>query len=115
MLVNSKYRLAGKASWSIAINISAEWSALTGPPSDATQLADWLWFSCADKTVPVEDVHYFMLGLKMVSDDIEKQREGSGPILIKMVDIDYNPTDYQPEGLMPAAACWAAEAFHFPK
>jgi hypothetical protein len=115
MVVNSKYRLVGKASWSIAINVSAEWSALTGPPPDATQLSDRLWFSCADQTVPAEDIHYLMLGLKVVSDDIARQIEGSSPILIKALDIDYNPTDYQPEGLMPAAACWAAEAFHFPK
>jgi HEPN domain-containing protein len=115
MLVNSKYRLVGKASWSIAINISAEWRALTVPPGDAVQLADKLWFICADKSVSVEEMHYFMLGLKLVSDDIEKHKEGGGPVLVKAVDIDYNPTDYQPEGLMPAAACWAAEAFHFPK
>jgi HEPN domain-containing protein len=115
MLVNFKYRLVGKASWGIAIDISAERTLVAEPPSDATQLADRLWFSCAERTVPREDVHYFMLGLKVVSEDIEKQREGSGLILITAVDVDYNPTDYQPEGLMPAAACWAAEAFHFPK
>jgi hypothetical protein len=56
-----------------------------------------------------------MLGLKLVSDDIEQHREGGGPVLIRVIDIDYNPTDYQREGLMPAAACWAADAFHFPK
>ena len=115
MVVNCKYRLVGKVSWTIAINISAEWNALTEPPSEATQLADWLWFSCADRTVPVEELHYFMLGLKVVSEDIEKQEKGGGTILIRVLDIDFNPTDYQSEGLMPAAACWAAEAFHFPK
>jgi len=77
MVVNSKYRLVGKASWTIAINISAEWSVLTGPPSEATQLGDWLWFGCAERTVPVEDMHYFMLGLKVVSEDIDKRRKGA--------------------------------------
>src|SRR5438309_309471 len=127
MLVSSKYRLVGRASWGIAINTLAEWTPLTEPSGDAIRLSDRLWFSCADKTVPAREVHYFVLGLKVVLDDIEKQIERSGPMLIEKqiersgpmlitaVEIDYNPTDYQPEGLVPAAVCWAAEAFHFPK
>jgi len=115
MLVKSKYRLMGKASWGIAINVTAEWHAIASPPAEAVQMAERLWCSCDDRTLTSEELHYLLLGVKIVSDAIERQVREISRILIKVEKIDYNPTDYQPEGIVVAVAFWASKAFHFPK
>jgi hypothetical protein len=51
----------------------------------------------------------------MVAEAIDKHKPTQEQILIKLTRVEYNPTDYQPEGLVPAVAHWAAEAFHFPQ
>lgn len=37
----------------------------------------------------------------------------SAPIMICLVDIDYNPCDYQPEGITCAMMEWSAQEFGF--
>jgi hypothetical protein len=50
-----------------------------------------------------------------VADAIGKSKPISGPLLIRVIQLEYNPTDYQPEGLTGAIAEWAAQSFHFPQ
>jgi hypothetical protein len=115
MLVKSKYRLMGKASWGIAINVTAEWNTIASTPADAVQMTERLWCSCDDRSLTTEELHYLMLGVKVVADSIARQIGEAHRILIRVGRIDFNPTDYQPEGIVAAMAFWASEAFHFPK
>src|SRR5437660_996892 len=115
MLLQSKYRLMGKAGWGIAINISAEWIAIDAPPMRSTQIADGVWFACEDARLDADELRNLMLGVKMGSQAIAKKKPAGKAVLIKILEVEYNPTDYQPEGLVAASANWAAEAFGFPK
>src|SRR5262249_50152630 len=111
----SKYRLMGSAGWGIAINISAEWSALDDPPNCSTRIADGVWFKCEDDRLDADELRNLMLGVKMESQAIANKKPAGKSVLIKILEVEFNPTDYQPEGLVAASANWAAEAFGFAK
>jgi len=107
------YRLLGKATWGIAIDLTAEYESPGQLPKDAVKIVDGLWLAC-DQTGLTEKEEFFLrLGLGLVSDAILNAMIHAGVVLIRIVSISYNPTDYQPEGLAAAVAKWAALAFQF--
>src|SRR5437660_126207 len=83
MLLQSKYRLMGKAGWGIAINISAEWIAIDAPPMRSTQIADGVWFACEDARLDADELRNLMLGVKMGSQAIAKKKPAGKAVLIK--------------------------------
>ena len=58
------------------------------------------------------ELDFLRLGLRLVAADVAERR--AGPIQVRVVGLDYNPCDYQPEGLAAAVAEWAAREFGFP-
>jgi hypothetical protein len=62
-----------------------------------------------------EEIRFLKQGLTLVARDVERTSQEKRPILVRLIDLQYNPTDYQPEGLAAAIAEWAAQACGFPK
>jgi hypothetical protein len=115
MRLPHKYRLLGKASWGIAINLVAEYGPVPPGLTNVVAVSEDLRLALPHERLTDREVFFVTLGLRLVADAIRGSKPVSGPLLIRVVELEYNPTDYQPEGLAGAIAEWAAEAFHFPK
>ena len=61
------------------------------------------------------EIFFLNLGLRLAANPISQSLPKSEAVLIRVIRVEYNPTDYQPEGLVYAITGWAAEAFRFPK
>jgi hypothetical protein len=111
-----RYRLLKGASWGIAITLEGD-STLDAPPlNDSIPITDRVWFRLNVGWQPgEEEMRFVQLGLPLVAHDIENARPGEAQILIRLTGLEYNPCDYQPEGLAAATAEWAAQEFGFPK
>jgi hypothetical protein len=59
------------------------------------------------------EIYFLKLGLRLVATDIARTKPG--PILVRLLQVDYNPTDYQPEGLTCAIVAWTSQVFGFAK
>jgi hypothetical protein len=112
-----RYRLLQGASWGIAIDVRGEALALPpGPlPPGVEKVAEGLWLQ-ADVGWPLsgDELGFLRLGLRLVAGDMARRREGA-PLLVHITALDFDPRDYQPEGLAAAIAEWAAQEFGFPK
>ena len=111
-----RYRLLKGATWGMAIDLRAESAPLPdGPlPPAAVKVAEGLWLQMdVGRPSTEEELAFLGLGLRLVAADVAERR--SGPILVRVEDLEYNPCDYQPEGLALAVAEWAAREFGFPE
>jgi hypothetical protein len=110
------YRLLKGASWGILITLRGDFlpAALLLPK--ATKITDAVWLQIDVGWCPSEEeVGFLRLGLNLVAGDVERTCGGRTPILVRLTGLQYNPTDYQPEGLAAAVAEWAAQACGFPR
>jgi Putative addiction module component len=110
-----KYRFLKGATWGIALDLKATASPLPdGPPPQAERVADGLYLQIdLGRPLTEEEVGFLRLGLRLVAAEIALLQ--TAPILVRIVGLEYNPCDYQPEGLAPAIAGWAAREFGFPE
>lgn len=111
-----KYSFQRKATWGIVVNIVAEYRPLPSAVANASRITEQVWLSI-DIQPPLapKEAFFLRVGLRMVADAIAATKPGSGPILVQVLRVDYNPTDYQPEGLACAIAGWASQVFGFPR
>jgi len=109
------YRII-KTSWGIAIDIAAEiipindyrnWDEL----NQCNKIINGLWYSIKNNILSKEDEECLQKGLMMISKSIF-QRFFSNNILIVFHKIEYNPCDYQKEGLVMATIQWAINALN---
>ena len=112
MVRTFKYRLV-KASWAIAIDITAEASFPAVLPGAATKIQDRLWLNIAPEWLSKDERRYLQVGMTLVADSILASQPKAGHILVTVVDVQYNPCHYQPEGLAAALVGWAAQEFSF--
>ncbi len=118
MPTSFKYRLLEAASWGIAIDVRGEALPLPAAPMPpgAGKIGEGLWLQ-VDIGWPLteEELGYLRLGLQLVAAKIAQRRSEAAPLLVRLKQLDFNPCDYQPEGLAAAVAEWAAQEFGFPK
>ncbi len=103
------------ASWGIAIDLHAESSPLPDGllPPGAVQVAEGLWLQMdIGRLSTEEELAFLSLGLRLVAVDVAERRPAQ--TLVRIVGLEYNPCDFQPEGLAVAVAEWAAREFGFP-
>src|ERR1700726_1512442 len=116
MRVAIKYRLLRRATWGIAINLVAEFIPMTPSIPGACRITSDLWLAIDPSLRPNRSETFFIkLGLRMVADAIGRNKRFSGAVVVRLIQIEYNPTNYQAEGLAYAVASLAAEAFGFDK
>ena len=104
------YRLH-KSSWGIAIDLTAETITNTG---GVQQVADNLYLRVdASVKLSVEELAYLVQGLRLVANQFQSISTSSEPIVVRVLALEYNPCDYQPEGLAYAMMGWAAQEYGF--
>ncbi len=110
------YRLLKGASWGILITLRGDFLPTAILPPKAVKITDAVWLQIDVGWHPSEEeVGFLRLGLNLVAGDLERACGGRTPILVRLTGLQYNPTDYQPEGLAAAVAEWAAQVCGFPK
>jgi hypothetical protein len=111
----SKYRYRClKSTWGVAVDLTAEWIPLPADLGKAVRIAEDLWLQVEVTWLTGEERQYLSTGLQLVVVPIRNHKPIPGPILVRVLDIWFNPCDYQPEGLACALAGWAAQEFGFP-
>ncbi len=107
-----KYRMI-QWSWGIAIDLTAEFIARRQFHGEAIEINSDLWLAVKVKGLDCADYEYLAQGLKLVAGEIKKHSPFSGPLVVCVKDIWYNPCDYQPEGLVCAIIGWVAHELPF--
>jgi hypothetical protein len=111
-----RYRLLQGASWAIAVTLQGEAAPAASLPPGAMPVAGRVWLRLDVGWQPGdEEIGFLQLGLRLVAPAIERAWPGGGPVLVHLTGLEYNPCDYQPEGLAAAVAEWAALECGFPK
>jgi hypothetical protein len=104
------------ASWGIAITLRGELLPGAVLPPNARKVSEAVWLHVDVGWRPgEEELGFLTMGLNLVAGDVERTYRGRAPILVRLTGLEYNPTDYQPDGLAAAVAEWAAQACGFPK
>lgn len=107
---NYKFRLLGKTSWGIAIDISGNSSHHFSTTSSFIKINENLYFDAdALPFSQKEYLEYLAAGLKWVSAHIDN----TNSLLITFETVRFNYADFQEEGLFFAAAGWASSHFGF--
>src|SRR5438874_8820022 len=107
-----KYRLV-KASWGVAIDLTAEAQFPSAVPDNTVKIKDRLWLAIVPPWLSKEEQQCLQLGLTLVADAILECKPDDPYILVRVLDVQFNPCHYQAEGLAAAIADWAAQEFAF--
>jgi hypothetical protein len=104
------------AGWGIVITLGGEIQTGTILPPDALKITEAVWLQMDVGWRPSdEELKFLQLGLRLVAGNVETSCRGRPPVLVHLTRLHYNPTDYQPEGLVAAVAEWTAQMCAFPK
>jgi hypothetical protein len=98
-----------KSGWGIAIDIVAQASVSPASTSGAIQASPRIWLRILPP-LPTDDSNWLLFGLRRVASQIEEAYPHD-PIMVEIEQIDYVPTDYQPEAMAAAIIGWATEEF----
>jgi hypothetical protein len=100
------------SSWGIAIDITAEAISRSDYSGDATEIKDGLWLAIETNRVASNTEHqYLATGLRLVAKEMQNVIATNGPLVVRVLDIWFVPTDYQEEGLACALAGWMSQQF----
>jgi hypothetical protein len=101
-----------KASWGIAIDLTA-WSVeLPEPPAGSLRAGDRTWLEVSQVDLPRDAVDQLLYGLSIVAPLIETVRP-ERHVLVDVIEVQHMPGGYQAEGLAVAIIGWTAEEFDF--
>lgn len=109
-LCMSSYRII-KSQWGIAIDITGEIASLENYKEKefCIKIDEGLWIRILN-AVTCEEEKLIYTGLKKISELIKLASPYKFDSLIIFHAIEYNPCDYQTEGLIPAIYQWVSEA-----
>jgi hypothetical protein len=99
-----------KSTWGIAIDLQAQAQFLLEAPSGLILAGERTWLDASKIKLAEQDITQLASGLSLASPMIERQH-ASGHVVVEVLQVDYTPTDYQPEGMAAAMLGWAAEEF----
>jgi hypothetical protein len=102
-----------KSSWGIRIRLSAEVALLPEDRRESAEVSNGIWAELTVRGLDSDERRYLMDGVRMVAPQIREALGHDAPTLIRVVGVDYNPTDYQANALKYAMAGWAAKEFCF--
>ncbi len=108
-----KYRVH-KASWDIAIDLTAEAVPFTAYAGAALEIAADIALAVTIPDLDAEENGYLALGLRLVAQEVRRHTPVGLPLVAHVQKLAFSYTDYQPEGLACALAGWAAQEFGFP-
>jgi hypothetical protein len=99
-----------QASWGIAIDLRARAVFDDVLPPESLLVGNRVALDLTDVQLGAEEVEQLQRGLRLMTPAIELAHP-DGKILIKIGEVGFTPTDYQPEGLAAAMIGWASEEF----
>lgn len=99
-----------KAAWGIAIDLRARAVFSAQVPSGLLTAGNRVLLDVSKVQLPAVDVEQLQTGLQAMAAAIEAS-VAHGYIVIEVGDVNYTPTDYQPEGLAAAMVGWVCEEF----
>ena len=99
-----------RSSWGIHIGLTAE-ALTTFTSGEETELTKNLAVRF-NSTIPESSKSLLLEGFDLIKEDIQDRLDQK--VLIEIQDIEFNPMDYQEEGLMICAMNWASREFDFP-
>jgi hypothetical protein len=106
-------------SWGLHIDLRAQASIEVEQPTDCVKVAPRTWIQMQAPTVGDDgrtrgvseiDKPQIIAGLAMRAAEIEALRP-DGQIVVRVIDLEYPLTDYQPEGVVLAMLGWIGEEF----
>lgn len=109
-----------KSSWWINIKIIAQIENCTNVQSKdgLIKVGEGIWLKYADEPLIENEIFcseympYFVKGLKLVQEEIKRNSLYEENLII-INSVQFNPSDFQEEGLTATIMGWAAKAFSF--
>ena len=99
-----------RASWGIAIDLRARAVLSARPRADSLWAGSRVQQNLSNVRLLVVDIDQLLYGLSVMAAAIE-EKESDGYVIIEVGNVNYTPTDYQPEGLAAAIIGWVSEEF----
>lgn len=105
------YRIM-KSTWGIAIDMTAEVTSMSNysDQNSCKKISNGLWSKILNNLIQSEEEDFIWYGLRLVSESIIKKSPHKTDTLILFHNIEYNPCDYQAEGLTAATIEWVSNA-----
>jgi hypothetical protein len=103
-----------KSSWGIYISIKADWSYLSAYGRPSVKISEKLFFAAEAPYLIEVQLKYLHLGLSLLADEFDEKFKHREPVVVILKAVDFNPLDYQDEGLAAALMCWMSEEFEIP-
>ena len=108
-----------KYSWGVWVKFIAEHMEMDAKyKNNAIQVAEGLWITFAETPLLKkekfcqEDMPYFVKGLQIVQQQIKENSQHQNTLIV-IQSIQFNPCDFQEEGLTALIIEWAAKVFQF--
>ena len=109
-----------KSSWRVNIKIIAEIKNCPNAQfkDGSIKVAERIWLKYADEPLIKNEIFcadylpYFAEGLKLVQAEIQRNSSYDETLII-INSVQFNPSDFQEEGLTAAIIEWASKAFNF--
>lgn len=114
VLISHKYRLLKSSSWGILIDIEGQIFQSADELRDVDPVNHRIALKYEMKWAPSEEERaYLKQGILLVATDIQDKFESPGQICVRLTRLDFNPTDYQEDGLVAAISEWSAKVLGF--
>ena len=108
-----QYRVI-KSSWGIAIDIGGEIVFATEAPFGAARVLDGIYVSVGPSWVDDCQRRAIADGVKQMASSVRAACPRGEVATARILDVSYNPCDYQAEAVPWAVAGWIAEALQAP-
>lgn len=102
-----------KSSWGIWIRLSAEAQPLLSGKHGALEVSSGVWIEVTAAGLDESERQYLVDGIRSVAGRIRKALGHEHAMVVRVLDVEYNLTDYQADALEYAMASWAATEFKF--
>lgn len=102
-----------EAGWGVAVGLAAEARPASDRGATATEICEGMWLEIQPSWLSDDEREHLKRGLLKVAVPLRQHNPFNGPVLVRVVDLHYNPSDYQVEGLFCAICGWAAATYGF--
>lgn len=98
--------------WGLLVRLTATYATESGALRcpEAVRVTDRICLRVLDKYATQEDTEYLVRGLRIMA-DLMSAAHPEGVMSIHVQELDYLPTDYQPEAAAAAIIEWVREEF----
>jgi hypothetical protein len=92
--------------WGIYVGLTAELIPKADFSKPALEVVPNIYLSIEVPNVVDVEKDYLILGIKWVGNELQDRLKDQLPIVLRIIDLDIDHNDYQPEGLTHALLGW---------